>query len=99
MIALLRQLGVVAVAAAACVIVFIALRGPNGVPSMLEKRNQIEQMRQENDQIRQEIDKHQRAIEQLESSPEARDRAVRVHTKQQKANEIKVVLDGNETKK
>ncbi|MBI5282155.1 MAG: hypothetical protein HY858_10770 [Candidatus Solibacter usitatus] len=99
MLALLRQLGYVAAAAVACFYVFIVLKGPNGLPVMMEKRQRIERMKQENDTLRMEIEKRRQAIEHLESSDEARERAIREHTHKAKGNETTIYLPEGETDK
>ncbi|WP_321472749.1 hypothetical protein [uncultured Paludibaculum sp.] len=93
MFSLLRQLGFVAAAAVTCFYVFLVLRGPNGIPAMLEKRHQIERMKQENEQMRQEIERRKVTIDQLEHSSEARDRAVREHTRKAKQHETTIYLN------
>lgn len=95
---LLRQLGVLAAAGVVCLYAFIALRSPNGLPAVMEKRQQLEQMRLENEQLRQKVQERRKHIEMLESSPEERDRAVREHTNKQKQGETTIYLDGNEEK-
>ncbi|MBI4889557.1 MAG: septum formation initiator family protein [Acidobacteria bacterium] len=89
---LIRQLGYVAVAAVACFYVFVALRGPNGIPTMMEKRRQIEHLKLENDALRQEIDRRKVAIEQLQTSDDARRRAVREQTRKAMEGDITVYL-------
>lgn len=89
---LLRQLGFVAVAAVVCFYVFVALKGPNGIPTMVEKRHQLERMRQENEALRIEIQKRKTAIEQLENSDEARKRAVRESTRKSMQGDVTIYL-------
>jgi Spy/CpxP family protein refolding chaperone len=89
---LLRQLGFVAVAAVACFYVFVALKGPNGIPTMVEKRHQLERMRQENETLRIEIQKRKTSIEQLENSDEARKRAVRESTRNSMRGYVTIYL-------
>lgn len=89
---LLRQLGFVAAAAVACFYVFIALKGPNGIPTMLEKRHQLERMRDENEALKREIQRRKDAIEQLQTSDEARKRAVREGTRQAQPGDVVIYL-------
>jgi hypothetical protein len=89
---LLRQLGFVAVAAVACFYVIVALKGPNGIPIMVEKHQQLERMRRENDAIRVEIQKRKAAIEQLQNSDEARKRAVRESTRKSLQGDVTIYL-------
>lgn len=92
LVTLLRQLAFIAGAACTCFYVFVVLRGPNGIPAMMEKRHQIERMKQENEQMRQEIEKHKVTIDQLQHSPDARDRAVREFTRKAKKHETTIYL-------
>lgn len=89
---LLRQLGFVAATAVACFYLFIALKGPNGLPTMLEKRQQLERMREENDALKREIQRRKAVIDQLQSSDEARKRAVREGTRRAMPGEVTVYL-------
>lgn len=89
---LIRQLGFLAVAAVACFYVFVALRGPNGIPTMIEKRQQLERMRQENDALRQEIQRKKVVINQLQNSDDARKRAVREQTRKSMEGDVTIYL-------
>jgi cell division protein FtsB len=89
---LLRQLGFLAAAAVACFYVFIALKGPNGFPTMIEKRHQLERMRDENEALRREIQRRKDAIEQLQTSDEARKRAVREGTRRAQPGDVVIYL-------
>lgn len=89
---LIRQLGFVAATAVACFYVFVALKGPNGIPTMLEKRQQLERMREENDSLRLEIQRRKVVIEQLQNSDEARKRAVREGTRKSMQGDVTIYL-------
>ncbi len=89
---LLRQLGYLAAAAVACFYVFVVLKGPNGIPTMIEKRHQIERMKQTNDDLRLEIQRRKTAIDQLKNSSDARDRAVREQTRKARKDDVTIYL-------
>lgn len=92
MISLLRQIGYVAAAAIAFFYVFLVLRGPNGIPTMLERRQQIERMKQENNALREEAEKRKAHIESLKNSADARERAIRENTNKTKDGETTIYL-------
>jgi cell division protein FtsB len=92
MFTLLRQLGYLAAIAVGCFYVFIVLKGPTGIPAMLERRQQIERMKEENEELKQEIRRRDASIRHLEQSGEAKERAVREHTHKSKDNETIIYL-------
>jgi cell division protein FtsB len=96
MLALLRQLGYLAAVGVACFYVFVALKGPNGVPAMMEKKEQIERLKQQNDTLRQEIERRRKYIDHLENSDETRERAIREHTHKSKGNETTIYLQDDD---
>ena len=89
---LIRQLGYLAVAAVACFYVFVALRGPNGIPTMIEKRQQLERMKQDNDALRLQIQRKKVVINQLQNSDDARKRAVREQTRKSMEGDVTIYL-------
>ena len=92
MFTLLRQLGYLAAIAVGCFYVFIVLKGPTGIPAMLERRQQIERMKEENEELKQEIRRRDTSIRHLEQSGEAKERAVREHKHKSKDNETVIYL-------
>lgn len=92
MLTILRQLGYVAAVAVVCFYAFVALRGPHGVPRMIEKKQQLERMEGENEKLRQDIRKHEEFIRKLENDPEVRDRVIREKTNRQKPDETTIYL-------
>ncbi len=92
MLAILRQLGYVAAVAVVCFYAFVALRGPHGVPQMMEKRQQLQLMEGENEKLRQEIRKHEEFIRKLETDATTRDRVIRERTNKQKPDETTIYL-------
>lgn len=92
MLRLLRQLGVVAAIVIGGVYAFMALRGPNGIPHILEKRDELRKMQMENEKLRQEIKRREEYLQKLSESPELRDKEIRERTNKQKADETTIYL-------
>ena len=90
--ALLRQLGYFAAAGVACFYVFVVLKGPNGIPTIQQKRDAIHQLEQRNDVLRQEITKLKDDIDRLDNSSEARDEAIRENTNKVRDRETVIYL-------
>ena len=89
---LLRQLGYVAAVAVACFYVFAALRGPNGIPHALEKREEMQLIEKENERLRLEIKEREEYLKKLKTDQETRERAIREHTNKQKPDETTIYL-------
>lgn len=77
---------------------FITLRGPHGVPGLLEKQRQIRSMEQDNQQLNQEIGRLQDHIRRLDSDPGEQELEIRQRLKLLKPGE-KVYITGEPTKK
>lgn len=90
---LLRQLGVMTAIAIAGFYAFVVLRGPQGIPAVMEKRRQLHKLELENDQLRQEIERHRHHIQVLERDPEAREREIRERTNKQRPDETTIYLN------
>ena len=98
MLRLLRQLGFVAAIVIGGVYAFMALRGPGGIPTMIEKREELRKMEAENEKLRLEIKRREDYLRKLEESPDLREREVRERTNKQKADETTIYLsDPNAT--
>lgn len=78
--------------AVGCFYVFVALKGPNGIPTVLEKRHQLEIMKQKNDELEREIQRRRIAIDQLKNNKDARERAVREQTHKQLKDDVTIYL-------
>jgi cell division protein FtsB len=100
MFTILRQLGYLAAVAIACVYAFVVLRGPNGIPLVLEKKQQIHEKEKAVKELEQEVNRYQGEIDRLENDQEARDAKVRQDTGKQRAGETTILLpDDNEKAK
>ena len=48
---------------------FVELRGPNGIPGLLEKRRQVHEYEVSNEQLHREIEQKQERIQRLQTDP------------------------------
>src|SRR5437868_8384384 len=60
---------------------FIALRGPNGIPALLEKRRQVHEYETSNEQLHREIEQKQGRIQRLENDPREQEIEIRQRLK------------------
>jgi len=72
--------------------VYAMLHGPNGWPSMMDKRQQLMQVEQENERLSKQIEEERKQIRELNETDEARDRVVRDKTFKQKPSEKTIYL-------
>ena len=77
---------------------FITLRGPHGIPGLLDKQRQIHQMESENQELNQEIGRLQDHIRRLDSDPGEQELEIRQRLKLLKPGE-KVYITGEPAKK
>lgn len=76
---------------------FVVLEGPNGIPSLLARRRQIQQYEAQNQQIlRENVQKEQR-IERLENNPIEQEMEIRQRLKLAKPGEKIYILDDSNT--
>ncbi len=73
---------------------FVALRGPNGIPGLLEKRRQVHEYEVANEQMHREIEQKQERIQRLESDPEEQEIEIRQRLKFASPNEKVFIIDG-----
>ena len=83
----------VAAILAAASYAFFTLRGPHGVPGLLEKQREIHQMEEKNAKLDQEIERMRDHIKRLESNPSDQELEVRERLKLVKPGE-KVFITG-----
>ncbi|MBI1787236.1 MAG: septum formation initiator family protein [Acidobacteria bacterium] len=76
----------------AVVYAFIALRGPHGVPAMLQKRQEIRELEEQNAALARENQLRRERIERLDKSAEEQEMAIRERLKLVKPNEKVYVL-------
>ncbi len=77
---------------------FVTLRGPHGLPGLLEKQQQIHEMERENLKLNQEIERMQEHIRRLDSDPDEQELEIRQRLKLLKPGE-KVYITGEPAKK
>ena len=52
---------------------FAELRGPNGIPGLLDKRRQVREYEMSNEQLQREIEQKQERIQRLQNDPRAQE--------------------------
>jgi cell division protein FtsB len=77
---------------------FLTLRGPHGIPGLLEKQQQIRDMERDNQQLNQEIGRLQDHIRRLDNDPGQQELEIRQRLKLLKPGE-KVYITGDPAKK
>jgi cell division protein FtsB len=60
---------------------FVALRGPNGIPGLLDKRRQVRDYEVTNEQLHREIEQKQARIQRLQSDPREQEIEIRQRLK------------------
>jgi cell division protein FtsB len=72
---------------------FMALRGPNGIPGMIEKQRLVHEYEAGNEQLQREIEQKQQRINRLQSDPAEQEIEIRQRLKLAAPNEKIFVLD------
>jgi cell division protein FtsB len=60
---------------------FAELRGPNGIPGLLDKRRQVREYETSNEQLQREIEQKQERIQRLQNDPRAQEIEIRQRLK------------------
>jgi cell division protein FtsB len=60
---------------------FVALRGPNGIPDLLDKRRQVHEYEVNNEQLHREIEQKQERIQRLRNDPQEQEIEIRQRLK------------------
>jgi cell division protein FtsB len=60
---------------------FAALRGPNGIPGLLDKRRQVREYEISNEQLHREIEQKQERIQRLRNDPQEQELEIRQRLK------------------
>jgi cell division protein FtsB len=76
----------------------IALRGPNGIPGLLDKQRQIQQLEKGNASLAREIEQKRERIDRLRESQPDQDLEIRQRLKLVKPDEKVFVLQDQEKK-
>ena len=77
---------------------FIALRGPQGVPALIEKRREIRQLEEENANLQRDNEYKKERIERLKNSASEQDIEIRKNLKLLKPGETSFILPDAATK-
>ena len=93
MMALLRQIGYVAAVAIACFYAFVVLRGPNGIPAMLERTSQVEKLEKEIKDLDSRITDKQVFLDEVRKNPEVREREIRRQLNKVKPGETIIFIE------
>jgi cell division protein FtsB len=72
---------------------FVELRGPNGIPGMMDKRRQVHEYEVSNEQLHREIEQKQQRIQRLQSDPREQEIEIRQRYKYAAPNERVYILD------
>jgi cell division protein FtsB len=60
---------------------FVALRGPGGIPGLLDKRRQVQDYESHNQQLHREIEQKQERIQRLQNDPREQEIEIRQRLK------------------
>lgn len=74
---LLRKTGYLALATLACVYAVFSLRGPHGIPALMEKRQHISALQEENATLSAENQRRQERLKKLETDRELQEMVAR----------------------
>ena len=77
---------------------FVALRGPGGIPGLLDKQRQIRELEQRNAALARQIEQKREHINRLQDSQTEQEREVREHLKLVKPGEKIFVLQDQDKK-
>lgn len=77
----------------------VALRGPQGVPALLEKQHEIRKLQEQNANLAREIQYKRQRIERLKHSPSEQEMEIRKQFKMLRPGETTFILpeDGSKT--
>ena len=78
---------------------FVSLRGPNGIPALLQRRGEIRRYEKENTELRRQMELRQQRIRRLELDPAEQEKEIRQRFKLAPPNEKIYILDGRTEKK
>jgi cell division protein FtsB len=72
---------------------FVALRGPNGIPGLLEKRRLVQEYEMSNEQLQRELEQKQERIQRLQNDPGEQEIEIRQRLKLAGPGENIYILD------
>jgi cell division protein FtsB len=73
---------------------FVALRGPNGIPGLMDRRREVREYEQVNQQLHREIEEKQQRIDRLRENPTEQEFEIRQRLKFAKPGEKIYIIDG-----
>ena len=89
---LLRNTGFLMVVGAAVLLAIFALRGPQGVPALLEKQRNIRTLEEDNADLARENEMKRRRIERLKTSRAEQELEIRKQLKLLRPGETQIIL-------
>lgn len=72
---------------------FVALRGPNGIPGLIEKRRLVNEYEMSNERLQREIEQKQERIQRLQTDPGEQEIEIRQRLKLAGPGEKVYILD------
>lgn len=72
---------------------FVELRGPNGIPGLIEKRRQVHEYEAGNEQLHREIEQKKERINRLQSDPREQEIEIRQRLKLASPGEKIYIID------
>ncbi len=72
---------------------FVVLRGPNGIPGLMERRREVREYEQVNQQLHREIEEKQQRIDRLCENPTEQEFEIRQRLKFAKPGEKIYIID------
>lgn len=87
-----RRIGMLLVVALAGVYVVTTLRGPQGIPALLEKRHQIRELQEKNANLMQEIQMKRDRLDRLKVSQAEQEQEIRKRLKLLRPGETSFIL-------
>jgi cell division protein FtsB len=88
----IRRIGILAALAIVGAYAFVALRGPRGMPALMEKRREIRELEEQNANLEREIQRKRERIERLKNSPSEQEMEIRKQLKLLRPGETSFIL-------
>lgn len=95
----LRKLGFLAVLTLSSVYVYVALRGPQGLPALQQRWMEIRRLQAENAELSREVQLRSERIARLRDNPAEQELEIRKRLKLQRKNETTFITSESETSK
>ena len=88
----LRRTGLIVMLGVVGACAMIALRGPQGIPALMEKRREIRELQEKNDELRRDIERRRDRIRKLTDSQSEQEMEIRKKLKLLKPGETTFIL-------